>query len=87
MKNGSWPLGADPLGNPNDPRDALKPYNRQERDFVKVVVITILILFMALMFSGCTLIAAGIIGATIENEHRDWCQRIHNYDHTCWRHR
>ncbi len=37
-KIGSWPMGADPLGNPNDPRDALRPYNRQEKIFIACAV-------------------------------------------------
>ncbi len=35
---------------------------------------------------GCTLIAAGVVGAAVEREHRDWCH-FHPYESNCWQYR
>ncbi len=44
------------------------------------------LLMLLAALPGCTLIAAGVIGATIEQQHRDWC-RFHPRESNCWQYR
>ncbi len=42
-----------------------------------------LLLGIAFATPGCALIAAGVVGAAVEREHRDWC-RFHPQESNCW---
>ncbi len=43
----------------------------------------LIVCLLGLVLGGCTLIAAGVIGASVEREHRDWC-RFHPQESNCW---
>jgi TRAP-type mannitol/chloroaromatic compound transport system permease large subunit len=47
------------------------------------IFLAAILLGIACATSGCALIAAGVIGASVERQHRDWC-RFHTQESNCW---
>ena len=60
------------------------PSSKRNASWLVAVFLTFLVSLLILStLPGCALIAAGIVGATVEREHRDWC-RFHRYESNCW---
>ncbi len=45
--------------------------------------LAIVLLLLLATLPSCTLIAAGVVGAAVEQQHREWC-RSHLWESNCW---